>query len=157
MMPLSDPDAFEAAELDRLSAQERMTLAVLGALALTALGVLAWQRRPVALVVSAVPSDVEGRQRPALLTAAPPQAGWDGALEAARQVDVNAADVAELERLPGVGPALAARIVEERERHGPFHSAEDLTRVRGIGPKTRQALEAYVTTEAGVAPSTQRE
>src|SRR3989338_3291411 len=156
MMPLSDPDAFEAAEMDRLSAQARVTLVVLGALALTALGVLAWQRRPVALVVSAIPSDVEGRQRPALLmagapvptvTAAPPQAGWDGALEAARGVGVNAADVAELERLPGVGPALAARIVEERECCGPFHSAEDLTRVRGIGHKTRERLEPYVTVE----------
>ena len=127
-------------------------LAVLGLLALAALGCLAWQRRPVALVVSAVPSDVEGRQRPVLLVAASPAptgpaARWDGALEATRHIDVNAADAAELERLPGVGPALAARIVEERERRGPFRSTEDLTRVRGIGPKTRQALEAYVTTQ----------
>ena len=138
-MPVSDPDAFEAAELDRLSAQERVTLAVLGALALAALGVLAWQRQRPALTIA-------GTSVPTV-TAAPPQAGWDGALEAARQVDVNAASVAELERLPGVGPALARRIVEEREQHGPFYSAEDLGRVRGIGPKTYQALKAYVRIE----------
>ncbi len=152
----SDP-VLEDAQAERLSVQERVTLAVLGLLALAALGCLAWQHRPVALVVRAVPSDVEGRQQPALLVAASPAptvptaapspglaARWDGALEATRQVDVNAADVAALERLPGVGPALAARIVEERERHGPFRSAEDLGRVRGIGPKTVESMKDYV-------------
>ena len=145
-------------DLERLSVQERATLALLGALALVLLGVLAWQRRPVALTVSAVPSAVEGRSRhpltiagapaAAVTTAAPVQAArWDHWVDAARQVDVNAADVAELERLPGVGPALAQRIVEERERRGPFRSAEELTRVRGIGPKIYERLKDYVSTE----------
>ena len=118
---------------DQLSARERATLAVLGLLALAAAGVLAWQRRPAALVISQPPP--------------PEAAAWDAALSASRQVDVNTAGVAELERLPGVGPALAGRIVAEREARGPFRSAEDLARVRGIGPKTLQHLEAYVTTE----------
>ena len=127
-------------DIERLSVQERTTLALLGALALILLGVLAWQRRPVVLSVSVPPAEA------AAVT--PAQAAqWDGAVDAARQVDVNAADAAELERLPGVGPALAKRIVEERKRRGPFQSAEDLTRVRGIGPKTRERLEPYVTTE----------
>ena len=127
-------------DIERLSVQERTTLALLGALVLILLGVLAWQRRPVVLSVSVPPAEA------AAVT--PAQAAqWDGAVDAARQVDVNAADAAELERLPGVGPALAKRIVEERERRGPFQSAEDLTRVRGIGPKTRERLEPYVTTE----------
>ena len=125
-------------DLERLSVQERATLALLGAVALSLLGALAWQQHPVALSVSAVPSAVEGRQRSS------PVLRWDVAVDAARQVDVNAADVAELERLPGVGPALARRIVEERERRGPFQSPEALTRVRGIGPKTVEAVKDYV-------------
>ena len=157
--PKSDP-ALEEAQAERLSVEERVTLAVLGLLALAALGCLAWQHRPVVLVVSAVPSGVEGRPRPApLIMASPaptvtttgsvpaPAAQWDVALEATRHVDVNAADVAALERLPGVGPVLAQRIVEERERRGPFHSAEELSRVRGIGPKILEGVKDYVVAE----------
>jgi competence protein ComEA len=48
-------------------------------------------------------------------------------------VDLNAADAAALESLPGVGPVLAARIVAFREDHGPFATVEDLLEVPGIG------------------------
>lgn len=52
--------------------------------------------------------------------------------EAATRININTASPGELERLPGVGPALAARIVEHRERHGPFRRAEHLLIVRGV-------------------------
>ncbi len=52
------------------------------------------------------------------------------------EVDVNRATRRELESLPGVGPALAARIEEDRVRNGPFRTPEDLLRVAGIGPAT---------------------
>jgi competence protein ComEA len=55
-------------------------------------------------------------------------------------LDVNLASAAELERLPGVGPALAARIVEARTRDGPFGSVDDLRRVRGVGGVTLERL-----------------
>ena len=55
-------------------------------------------------------------------------------------LDVNLASAAELERLPGVGPALAARIVEARARDGPFGSVDDLRRVRGVGGVTLERL-----------------
>jgi competence protein ComEA len=60
-------------------------------------------------------------------------------------LNVNAATAQELERLPRVGPALARRIVEWRERHGPFVSLEDLRHVRGIGPSTVRLLDSLVT------------
>ena len=60
-------------------------------------------------------------------------------------VDVDRATAPELERLPGIGPALARRIVEERERGGPFGSERGLERVRGIGPKLVERLRARVT------------
>jgi competence protein ComEA len=56
--------------------------------------------------------------------------------EARAPLDVNAADAAALERLPGIGPALAARIVADREARGPFRRVEDLDRVSGIGAAT---------------------
>jgi competence protein ComEA len=55
-------------------------------------------------------------------------------------LDVNLATVADLERLPGVGPALAARIVDARARDGPFASVDDLRRVRGVGAATLERL-----------------
>ncbi|MCA9285221.1 MAG: helix-hairpin-helix domain-containing protein [Phycisphaerales bacterium] len=53
-----------------------------------------------------------------------------------RRVDVNRADAAELALLPGIGPRLAARIVDDRQRRGPFESLDELDRVAGIGPRT---------------------
>ena len=61
-------------------------------------------------------------------------------------VNVNAADLPTLQRLPGVGPALAARIVEARGAK-PFATADDLRRVRGIGAKTLESLRPYVCCE----------
>jgi competence ComEA-like helix-hairpin-helix protein len=51
-------------------------------------------------------------------------------------VDVNTASIDELVRLPGIGEALASRIVAYREEHGPFGSVDDLRWVSGIGPAT---------------------
>lgn len=64
---------------------------------------------------------------------------------AALRVDVNHAAAPELELLPGVGPVLAARIIEDRAAHGPFRSIDDLQRVRGIGAKTAEKLRPLVT------------
>ena len=60
------------------------------------------------------------------------------------EIDLNAADAATLDRLPGVGPVLAARIVEHRRAHGPFERVEDLRAVRGIGPRLLERLRPCV-------------
>ena len=62
-------------------------------------------------------------------------------------VNLNTADEAALTALPGIGEALAARIVEYREAHGPFEAVEDLTNVSGIGQGKLAALEGLVTVE----------
>ena len=67
-------------------------------------------------------------------------------------VNVNRASLDELERLPRVGPALAKRIVEWRERHGPFQGLDDLRHVRGIGPSTVRLLDSLVTFSGGHSP-----
>jgi competence protein ComEA len=55
-------------------------------------------------------------------------------------LDLNVATAAELELLPGIGPATAAAIVDDRERHGPFATIDDLQRVPGIGPAKLAAV-----------------
>ena len=67
--------------------------------------------------------------------------------QAAPPVSINEASREELERLPGVGPALAARIVEHRERYGRFRRAEHLMLVRGISERRFLQLRPYVTAE----------
>ncbi|GIK19278.1 MAG: hypothetical protein AMXMBFR77_14330 [Phycisphaerales bacterium] len=64
----------------------------------------------------------------------------------ARLIDLNSASAAELQSLPGIGPALAARIVEDRNATGPFGSVDDLQRVRGIGPITIEKIRPLATT-----------
>ena len=60
-------------------------------------------------------------------------------------VNLNRADQALLETLPGVGPVTAAAIVSWRERNGPFSSVDDLVEVSGIGDVTLERLRPYVT------------
>lgn len=60
-------------------------------------------------------------------------------------VNINQADAAALEALPGIGPALAARIVQYREAHGPFASVDDLRSVPGIGNAKLEGLRDAAT------------
>ena len=65
----------------------------------------------------------------------------------APRVSINRATREELERLPGVGPALAARIVEHRSRFGPFRRAEHLMLVRGISERRFRQLRPFIDAE----------
>ncbi len=67
-----------------------------------------------------------------------------GAPSAGAVVNINTADAAALDALPGVGPSTAAKIVADREANGPFTSADDLGRVSGIGPKKLEALKDFI-------------
>jgi competence protein ComEA len=73
----------------------------------------------------------------------PPSAPADAA---GGLVNLNTADATELETLPGLGPELAARIVEWRTQNGRFSSVDDLLNVTGIGAKTLSGLAELVTT-----------
>jgi competence ComEA-like helix-hairpin-helix protein len=75
-------------------------------------------------------------------------------LAAGEKVDPNHASDEELNRLPGVGPALAARIVAERERGGPFRTTADLRRVPGIGARTLERLTPHLALPSGPASPT---
>ena len=60
-------------------------------------------------------------------------------------ISLNQADLQTLTFLPGIGPALAGRIIEHRQLHGPFLNSEQLLAVPGIGPKTLARLRPLVS------------
>ncbi len=70
---------------------------------------------------------------------------WGSVL--AGMVNLNTAGKEELETLPGIGPKVAERIVEYREKFGPFKSVEELLEIKGIGPKKLQKIKPLVTVE----------
>jgi competence ComEA-like helix-hairpin-helix protein len=73
------------------------------------------------------------------------------------RIDPNTASPDELDRLPGVGPALAERIVERRASHGPFRTLADLDSVPGVGPAMlRNAAPHLGLRPAPAAPSARR-
>jgi comEA protein len=95
--------------------------------------------RPVEAPAS--PAAVPQVSAPAAFTAAAPTT------TAARRINLNTATSAQLQLLPGIGPALAGRILDYRTKNGPFRSVEDLDNVKGIGPRTLEKLRPLVTVE----------
>lgn len=71
--------------------------------------------------------------------------GAEGAPAGEGLIDLNTADAATLEDLPGVGPAIAARIIEHRQTNGPFASVDELEEVPGIGPVTLEEIRPMAT------------
>ena len=61
------------------------------------------------------------------------------------KININSATVAELDRLPGIGPALAEEIIRHREVHGLFHSLDDLLDVSGIGPAKIEKISDLIS------------
>ncbi|HYH82720.1 MAG TPA: ComEA family DNA-binding protein [Longimicrobium sp.] len=86
-----------------------------------------------------------GRTATSVDVASVPAAPVDG-VDGGRRVNVNTATVEELQTLPGIGPALAARIVAHRAARGPFRTVEELEKVPGIGPATATRLRGRVDT-----------
>ena len=60
-------------------------------------------------------------------------------------INVNSATAPELERLPGIGPSLAQKIIDCREVHGPFLEPDDMLEVSGIGPSKLDQIRELIT------------
>ncbi len=64
--------------------------------------------------------------------------------EIAVKISINTAQTDELDVLPGIGPALADRIVVYRKKHGPFKTVEDIKKVKGIGNKLLEKMFPFI-------------
>jgi len=105
--------------------------------ALAAAGGLLPEADPASVNAAAVLSDGQQIAIGVPGAVAPPASstgGAGGAAPAGSPLDLNAATVADLDALPGIGPVLAQRIVDHRTAHGPFTSVDQLDDVSGIGP-----------------------
>ena len=70
-------------------------------------------------------------------------------------VNLNTATVAELTTLPGVGPRLAERIIEYRQKKGPFKKIEEIMNVQGVGEKSFLKLKPQITVTSSAPASNQ--
>jgi competence protein ComEA len=61
------------------------------------------------------------------------------------KINVNTATAEQFSTLPGVGPKLAARIVEQRQKAGSFKTVQELLNVKGIGEKNFEKIQGYLT------------
>jgi len=77
----------------------------------------------------------------------PSQVASESSATGAKRLNINTASAKELEVLPGIGKGLAERIVEHREKYGPFRRAEHLIIVRGISDARFRALRDLITVE----------
>ena len=95
-----------------------------------------WMNGVVALVMTIVGAIAVGPARAEQAPAGDPKVAL---------VNLNVASAGEIEKLPGVGPAMAARIIEYRQKNGGFKKVEDLMNVKGIAEKTFLKLKPLVT------------
>ncbi len=100
----------------------------------------------IAIVVTALL--VAGVVHPAVSHAQGPSRAAASRSTAPVMVNLNTASAADLEALPGIGAKTAARIVEYRQKNGPFKKIEELMNVRGIGEKNFLKLKASITVAA---------
>lgn len=70
----------------------------------------------------------------------------------AHPVNLNTASSAELQQVPGIGPATAEKILQTRKSYGKFKNVNDLEAIRGIGPKRLDKMRKYLTVGAPATP-----
>ncbi len=108
-------------------------------------------RVAASLVVAMASVALASHARPAPPEVPPPRAPERPATRALREgerIPLDRATAEDLELLPGIGPAMARRIVESRATEGPFRAVDELDRVKGIGPRTVERLRPFLAVEA---------
>ncbi len=93
-----------------------------------------------------VPSQTD-TATPVLPTPIPTSVSTGAASSGDQRMNINSATASELETLPGIGPALAQRIIDYRVTNGPFSVPEDIIKVNGIGERTFEQLRDRITVQ----------
>lgn len=137
---------FAAPPRELRTVRNDITVSIAGAVNAPGIYTLPWGARVAELVELA--GGLSAEADPALVALAAPLSNGQALYVPRRLTDtggarisLNYASAEELQRLPGVGPAIAQRIIEGR----PYSSIDDLLRVRGIGEQTLERLRALVT------------
>jgi competence protein ComEA len=115
-------------------------------------GTLARYRPQIAVSVLVVIVLIGGALYASRVSERAPQVVYSASLEEVEteardslRVNINTADVEELDELPEVGPATAESIVEYRQTNGSFRSVDELEEIPGIGPATLEKIEPFAT------------
>ncbi len=74
-----------------------------------------------------------------------PQSVLSSGKTLSQKININTADTAQLESLPGIGPSLAGKIIDYREENGSFTSVDELLLVSGIGPAKLEQIQDFIT------------
>jgi competence protein ComEA len=133
---------------------ERRALFFLAAVALLGAGSRAYRSRHVAADTTGLARQIDAVDSSA--GRAPGRTSRKPAVRNARpaagpKVDLDSAAADEIQKLPGIGPALAKRILKDREEKGPFGCPAALDRVKGIGPALLSRIDSLVTFSAAGA------
>lgn len=99
-----------------------------------------WKGEPV----KNIPSVTGNKLLPGTRAESRPGSLYQGSLT----VDLNKATADQFQRLPGIGPSLSRRIVINRKEHGAFSNVDDLSRVKGIGPKTVEKIRDLIRVDS---------
>ena len=128
---------------------ERRALFFLAAVALLGAGTRAWRGKAVPVDTTAITLQLEAidaaQVRSAGRRSRKPAASNP---QPATEVNLDTASAAEIEKLPGIGPALAERIIKDRESNGPFGCLAALDRVKGVGPALLARIDSLATFSA---------
>lgn len=131
---------------------ERHALLFLAAVALLGAGARAFRAKHVTGDTTAIERQIEAadRSRPTrgkrkAKTVQPGDSGAARPVAAMPTIDLDRAAVSEIDKLPGIGRALAARIVADRDAHGAFGCLAALDAVKGIGPVMLNRLDSLVS------------
>ncbi len=129
--------------LTTMSDEERRTVVLTTSILLIAsLLRFGWEARPLPPILP--PQEVPEALLRETRLAVEQQQRTDTPLAPGESIDPNRAPDFELARLPGVGPALAGRLIAHREDDGPFQQPSDLLRVSGIGPATLERMRRHL-------------
>lgn len=135
---------------------ERRALFFLAAVALLGAGTRAWRGRSVDVDTTALEKQIAevdglsgervGRLKRSRVASKPTRPPADPPTRQPVDMDIATAD--EIEKLPGIGPALAKRIIKDRESNGPFGCLAALDRVKGVGPALLARIDSLATFSA---------